>query len=101
MWTLLESPDWTHQSPPDPLFVNLDVMVIVNTERQTTHWKGSMKGEERGVQNVSFRWWRKLECPGSTSGQPQVNDNLLTWIPTLVRISLSYGCPNPLRVDGV
>ena len=50
-----------------------------------------------GVGNVSFRWWRKPEGPRKTIGQPLVTDNLLT----LVRISLSYGDPNPLRVNGV
>ena len=38
-----------------------------------------MEGERRGIGNVSFRWWRKLECPERTTGQPQVTDNLLTY----------------------
>ena len=58
-----------------------------------------MEGEKRGVDKVSFKTWRKPECPERTTGQPQVTDNL--WITTLVRISLSYGGPNPLRGDGV
>ena len=55
--------------------------------------KGVMEGEKRGVGNVSFRWWRKPECPERTTGQPQVTDNLTLWTTTLVRISLSYGGP--------
>ena len=39
----------------------------------------SMEGERRRVGNVSFRWWRKPECPERTTSQPQVTDNLLTY----------------------
>ena len=38
-----------------------------------------LRGRRGGVGNVSFRWWRKLECPERTTGQPQVTDNFLTY----------------------
>ena len=41
--------------------------------------KRAMEGQKRVVRNISFRWWRKLECPERTTGQPQVTDNLLTY----------------------
>ena len=41
--------------------------------------RGAMEWEKRGVRNISFRCWRKLECPERTTGQPQVTDYLLTY----------------------
>ena len=38
-----------------------------------------MEGEKTGVGDVSFRWWKKPECPERTTGQPQEPDNLLTY----------------------
>ena len=38
-----------------------------------------MKGEMRGVGNVSFKWWMKWECPERIIGQLQVTDNLLKY----------------------
>ena len=49
------------------------------TLRVCVHREGAMEGEKRGVGNISFRWWRKLECPERTTGQPQITDNLLTY----------------------
>ena len=38
-----------------------------------------MEGKERGVENVSFRWWRKPECLERTTSQLQVTDNLFIY----------------------
>ena len=39
----------------------------------------SIEKERKGVGNVSFRWWRKLECPERTTSQLQVTDSLLEY----------------------
>ena len=39
----------------------------------------SIEEKRRAVENVSFSWWRKPECPERTASQPQVTDNLLTY----------------------
>ena len=58
-----------------PILFGLTCMLRVCLYR-----KGVMEWEKRrGVGNISFRWWRKLECPERTTGQPQVTDNLLTY----------------------
>ena len=60
--------------------------------------KEAMEYEKRGVGNISFRWWRKPECPERTTGQPQVTDKPHLRITTLVRIALSYDGPNPSKI---
>ena len=61
-----------------------------------------MEGEKRGIGIVSFRWWRKPECPERMTVHLQGTDNFSPVdITTLVGISLSYGEPDPLRVNGV
>ena len=67
-----------------PLSLGLKCMLRVCLYR-----KGAMEEEKPGLGSISFRWWRKPECPERTTGQPQVTDNLHTF----VRISLSYGGP--------
>ena len=57
-----------------PISLGLTCMLRVCLYR-----KGAMEWEKRGVGNISFRWWRKPECPERTTGQPQVTDNLLTY----------------------
>ena len=54
-----------------PILLGLTCMLRVCLYR-----KGAMEGEKRGVGNVSFRCWKKLE---RTIGQLQVTDNLLTY----------------------
>ena len=39
----------------------------------------AMEGDERGVGNVSFRWWRKPEYSERITSQQQVTDILLTY----------------------
>ena len=57
-----------------PILLGLKCMLRVCLYR-----KGTMEWEKRGVGNISFRWWRKPECPERPTGQPQVTDNLLTY----------------------
>ena len=50
-----------------PISLGLSCMLRVCLYR-----KRAMEWEKRGVGNISFRWWRKLECPERTTGQLQL-----------------------------
>ena len=57
-----------------PISLGLSCMLRVSLYR-----KGAIVEKKRGIGNIIYRWWRNLECPKTTTGQPQVTDSRLTY----------------------
>ena len=77
-----------------PISLGLTCMLIVYLYR-----KGAMEWEKREVGNVSFRWWKKLECLERTTSQLQVTDNLLITLVRDLTIEIKQTGPSKNNTD--